>query len=234
MHSPFTPIDNHKLVGDFTNCIINPNQLRWRPFTQPEGAGDVDWVQGLVTIAGSGDCATKNGLAVHVYTATKSMDQKSFYNSDGDLLLVPQEGTLTVQTGMGWFEVAPHEIIVIPRGVKMSVKVDGWSRGYALEIFKGHFELPGLGPIGSNGLANPRDFYCPTAAYEDVEEAHTLVNKYGGQLFQATMTHSPFDVVGWHGNYTPYKYNLDNFCCINSVTFDHPVRTYSVMLCVLV
>lgn len=227
MHTPFVPVASHKLVGDFTSAIVDPNQLRWRPFSHPEGMGEVDWIESLVTLAGAGDCTTKGGLAVHIYTATKSMENKSFYNSDGDMLIVPQQGTLTIQTEMGWLEVAPNEIVVIPRGIKMSVKLAEFSRGYVLEIFKGHFELPGLGPIGSNGLANPRDFYMPTAAYEDLDGEHTVLNKYGGQLFRATMNHSPFDVVAWHGNYAPYKYNLENFCCMNSVTFDHPVRRHS-------
>lgn len=225
MHTPFQKIEVQKLVGDFTDAIVDPNQLRWRPFSHPEGMGEVDWVESLVTLAGAGDCTTKGGLAVHIYTATKSMDKKAFYNSDGDMLIVAQQGTLTIQTEFGWLEVVPNEIAIIPRGVKMSVKISEFSRGYVLEIFKGHFELPGLGPIGANGLANPRDFYYPTAAFEDLDEEHALINKYGGQLFSATIGHSPFDVVAWHGNYAPYKYNLERFCCINSVTYDHPVRT---------
>lgn len=129
-------------------------------------------------------------------------------------------------------DVAPKEICVIQRGIQFSVVLDGPSRGYVCEIFKGHFQLPDLGPIGSNGLANPRDFLTPEAWYEDRLCSFTVVNKFGGELFAASRSSSPFNVVAWHGNYAPYKYNLENFCCINSVNFDHPDPSiYTVLTC---
>jgi len=182
-------------------------------------------VAGLATMAGCGSPENKEGLAIHTYNVNESMKDKAFSNADGDFLIIPQIGTLQVQTELGELIVAPCEICVVPRGVRFAVHlVPGTlaGRGYVLELYQGHFELPNLGPIGANGLASARDFLSPVARFEDRECAFTVVNKFGGQLWQCTMGHSPFDVVAWHGNYTPYKYDLRNFCCINSVTFDHP------------
>jgi homogentisate 1,2-dioxygenase len=174
----------------------------------------------------------KSGLAIHMYAANKSMGDKSFQNSDGDFLIVPQEGTLTIWTEFGIMKVQQNEICVVQRGMHFSVGVEGPSRGYVLEIFASHFTLPELGPIGSNGLANPRDFMTPVAAYEDKESPFLVVNKFCGELFQCEQRHSPFNVVAWHGNYVPYKYDLNKFCCINSVTFDHPDPSiYTVLTC---
>jgi homogentisate 1,2-dioxygenase len=238
VHVAFTPADAADAAGvqgtfGPASAVTNPNQLRWLPLPMPEeGAGAVDWVQGLVSIGGSGDPAQMHGLAVHMYTANASMGDKAFQDSDGDLLIVAQEGALRITTELGKMDVAPREICVIQRGVRFSVDVDGPSRGYVLEIFKGHFVLPDLGPIGANGLANPRDFLTPEAWYEDREDPFVIVNKFGGELFQAAMPFSPFNVVAWHGNYAPYKYDLDKFCCMNSVTFDHPDPSiYTVLTC---
>jgi homogentisate 1,2-dioxygenase len=151
------------------------------------------------------------------------------------LLAVPQRGTLHLRTEHGRIDVAPREIVVIPRGIKFSVDIDEaaeYTRGYICETFGGHFEIPDLGPIGANGLANPRDFKVPVAWYEDVEEEHVIYNKYAVHMFRTTIGHSPFDVVAWHGNYAPYKYNLDDFNCMNSVTYDHPDPSiYTVLTC---
>lgn len=139
---------------------------------------------------------------------------------------------LHIKTEMGLLNVKPREIVVIPRGVRFSVDVDGPTRGYICEVFQNSFVIPDLGPIGANGLANPRDFLSPVAYYEDLEEEHVLVNKFGGKLFQGRMLHSPFDVVAWHGNYNPYKYNLDDFVTMNSVSVDHPDPSiYTVITC---
>jgi len=151
------------------------------------------------------------------------MTDKAFYNSDGEFLIVPQEGRIDIQTELGFLEVFPGEIVVIPRGIVFAVKLpDGPSRGYICEIFESFFTLPNLGPIGANGLANPRDFKYPVAAYEVRNVTFEVVNKFQGKLFSCKKDHSPFNVVAWHGNYAPYKYDLNHFCCMNSVSFDHP------------
>jgi len=230
MHAPYKKIVSHLLRGDFSKETVTPNQLRWLPTDMPNDS--VDFLDGLVTYAGNGDPSMKNGLAIHMYAANKSMGDKSFQNSDGDMLIVPQEGTLSVRTEFGVMEVPQNEICVVQRGMHFSVGVEGPSRGYVLEIFHGHFILPDLGPIGSNGLANPRDFLTPVAAYEDKETPFLVINKFCGELFECEQRHSPFNVVAWHGNYVPYKYDLNKFCCINSVTFDHPDPSiYTVLTC---
>ncbi len=145
------------------------------------------------------------------------------YNSDGDMLIVPQQGTLLITTEFGKLVVESSEIAVVQRGIKFKVDlVQGPVRGYILEVYNGHFELPDLGPIGANGLADPRHFLHPSAAFEDVETEYRIINKYQNHYFEAIQPHSPFDVVAWHGNYVPYKYDLRKFNTINSVTFDHP------------
>lgn len=160
------------------------------------------------------------------------MKREVFYSSDGDWLIVPQQGTLYITTEFGKMTIAPREICVIQRGIKFSVEITEPSRGYITEVFKGHFKLPDLGPIGANGLANPRDFKVPTACFENNEQTYTIINKYIGQLFECTIDHSPYDVVAWHGNYVPYKYNLDDFCAMNTVTFDHPDPSiFTVLTC---
>lgn len=136
--------------------------------------------------------------------------------------IVPQKGTLYITTEMGKLTVEPLEICVIPRGIRFSVDITEFSRGWVCEIFKGHFKLPDLGPIGANGLANPRDFKAPHAWYEKVNEKFVVHNKYLGEMYECEMDHSPFDVVAWHGNYHPYKYHLSNFNTIGTVSFDHP------------
>ena len=156
------------------------------------------------------------------------MHRTAFYNSDGDLLVVPQQGPLAIQTELGHLEVKPGEIAVLQRGIRFSIAVDEQlhaSRGYVLEIFDRRFELPDLGPIGANGLANPRDFLHPVAAYEDIDDPaspFTIITKFQGTLFASSQQHSPFDVVAWHGNYVPYKYDLSRFNTINTVSYDHP------------
>lgn len=181
----------------------------------------------------------KSGLCIYNYTCTKSMNQRAFYSSDGDFLIVPQQGSLDIQTELGNIFVRPCEIVVIPRGIKFLVKLENNEpiRGYALEVFQGHFELPNLGPIGANGLANPRDFEIPKASFEDIDStvkegfSYQIINKFGGKFFHYSTEHSPFDVVAWHGNYYPFKYNLTKFNCINTVTFDHPDPSIYTVLC---
>jgi homogentisate 1,2-dioxygenase len=192
----------------------------------------VDFLDGLSTMAGCGDPAAKQGLAIHMYACNAPMAHRALVNADGDFLVVPQTGTLTLQTEFGWLVVAPNEIAILPRGIRFRVGVEGPSRGYVLEVHAGHFQLPDLGPLGANGLAAPRDFLYPTAAYEEGEGAYTLVHKFGGHLFAAALHHSPFDVVAWHGNYAPCKYDLARFNTVNSVSFDHPDPSiYTVLTC---
>lgn len=222
-HEPFHPVNfpAEFLTADFSQRAVTPNQLRWRPFPIPEEP--VDFVRGLFTICGAGRPDQKTGFAVHVYTANQSMVNTCLANADGHLLIVPQHGRLRVTTEFGILEVEPKEFVVIQRGMRFSVDlIDGSARGYVLEVFQGSFCLPDLGPIGANGLANPRDFLTPVAWFEDRHCDYTIVHKFEGQLFSAAQDFSPFNVVAWHGNYVPYKYDLRYFSPVNSVAFDHP------------
>jgi homogentisate 1,2-dioxygenase len=139
------------------------------------------------------------------------------------MLIVLQQGRQRFVTELGVIEAEPQEIVVIPRGVRFRVELlDDLARGYICENYGANFRLPDLGPIGSNGLANPRDFLTPVAAYEDIDGPHELVAKFMGRLWSAQMDHSPIDVVAWHGNYAPYKYDLRRFNAIGSISHDHP------------
>ncbi|XP_030758700.1 homogentisate 1,2-dioxygenase [Sitophilus oryzae] len=232
-HQPFKKFHGSNLTHDWSEQEPDPNQMRWKPFDVPKPVDQVDFVQGLSTICGAGDPKLKNGLAVHVYSCNASMKNRAFYNADGDFLIVPQLEALVIITELGKIEVAPNEICVIPQGIKFSVDVSKPSRGYILEVFGRHFTLPDLGPIGANGLADPRHFLTPVAWYELREDiSYEIVNKYQGKLFVCTQNHSPFDVVAWHGNYVPYKYDLSKFMVINSVSFDHcDPSIFTVLTC---
>jgi homogentisate 1,2-dioxygenase len=222
VHEPWKPLDS-SLITTFDStetCTVTPNQLRWNPLSLDEG---LDFISSWKTMCGSGSPGTRNGLAIYMYGATKSMSKKAFYNSDGDLLIVLQHGSLDIHTELGNLYCSPGEICVIPRGIRFSVFLnDSSAQGYILEVYDGHFELPELGPIGANGLANPRDFLYPTAKYQDINQDWTIINKYRGSLFSSCSHHCPFDVVAWHGNYSPFKYDLTHFNTINTVSFDHP------------
>ncbi len=198
-----------------------PNALRWSPFEIPQEPGD--FVQGLATLAANGDPALQAGMAVHVYLANRSMVDRVFFDAEGELLVVPQAGRLRVITELGILDVEPREVLLIPRGLRFRVELpDGSARGYVCENYGASFRLPELGPIGASGLANPRDFLAPVAAFEDSGDACEVLGKAGGALWAARMDHSPFDVVAWHGNCAPCKYDLANFMTIASVSFDHP------------
>jgi len=222
MHKPYTPYSQPRIKSTpFANTPATPSQLRWDPLEYP--ASKVDIIDGILTMAGNGDTASWAGMAAHRYVATASMENRFFYNADGEMLFVPENGALMFRTEMGHLHVNPGEICVIPRGVKFAVDLpDGKARGYICENYGAHFTLPDLGPIGANGLANPRDFLYPVAAYEDKEGDFTVIAKFDGGMWQSPIGHSPLDVVGWHGNYAPYKYNLKHFQAINTVSFDHP------------
>jgi homogentisate 1,2-dioxygenase len=222
VHQPFTALEHPRVAGCLDNLPPTPpNQLRWNPLPMP--TAPTDFIDGLVTMAGNGSPESMNGCAIHVYAANQSMRDRYFYSADGELLIVPQQGRLSIATEMGAIELEPQEIAVIPRGVRFKVDLpDGSARGYICENFGALFQLPDLGPIGSNGLANPRDFLTPRAAYEDREGAFKLVAKFNGRLWQADIDHSPLDVAAWHGNYAPYKYDLRRFNTIGSISYDHP------------
>lgn len=221
-HKPFRPVDRRLLrSGPFTEVPPTPNQLRWRPMPIP--GEPTDFIDGIATIGGNGSPTEQIGSAIHVYAANQSMRDRFFYDADGELVIVPQLGALTVHTEMGILDVAPGEICLIPRGIKFRVELpDGPARGYLCENYGAHLRLPDLGPIGTSGLANARDFLAPVAAFEDREGDFRVVAKYGGGLWEAEIDHSPLDIVAWRGNCTPFKYDLNRFQCINTVTFDHP------------
>jgi homogentisate 1,2-dioxygenase len=221
-HRPYEEIPTGLIrSGPFNEVPPTPNQLRWDPLPFPEEP--TDWVHGIVTLAGNGDPSLQTGIAIHLYAASSSMEDEFFADADGELLIVPQMGTLRVHTELGILETAPGEICVLPRGVKFRVVLENeQARGYICENYGQPFRLPELGPIGANGLANARDFLAPAAAYEDRQGDFRVITKFMGRLWQAAIDHSPLDVVAWHGNYTPYKYDLTRFNCINTVSFDHP------------
>jgi homogentisate 1,2-dioxygenase len=222
LHGPFAPLESRLLRGSpFDEVPTPPTQLRWDPVPIPDAP--TDFVEGLVTIAGNGDSSTGAGVGIHIYAANRSMTDRYFYDADGELLIVPERGGLIFRTELGIIEVKPGEIAVIPRGTRFRVELENSdARGYVCENFGSPFRLPDLGPIGANGLANPRDFLTPVASYEDLEGDFELVAKFGGTLWSARIDHSPLDVVAWHGNYAPYKYDLERFNTINTVSFDHP------------
>uniref|UniRef100_A0AC34RDW1 Homogentisate 1,2-dioxygenase n=1 Tax=Panagrolaimus sp. JU765 TaxID=591449 RepID=A0AC34RDW1_9BILA len=221
VHQPFTELKpvNDRFTNKFDDFFPNPNQLRWNPHPIKDGA---DFIDGLYTTAGAGHPTIRVGMAIHNYSCTKSMNNRCFYNSDGDFLIVPQQGALKIITEFGLLLVEPLEIVVIPQGIRFAVNVDGPSRGYVLEVYGTHFKLPNLGPIGANGLANARDSEYPTAWFEDIQNIdYHVITKYQGHFFDSTQHFSPFNVVAWHGNYVPYKYDLRKFMVINTVSFDH-------------
>lgn len=220
-HGPYAPYIQDRLEsGPFDAAVLTPNRLRWDPLEVPQTP--TDFVDGLVTLAGNGDVAAQAGMAAHLYLANSSMIDRVFQNADGELLIVPQQGSLRFVTELGLIDAAPGEIVVIPRGVRFRVELDGPSRGYVCETYGQAFRLPELGPIGSNGLANSRDFLTPVAAFEDLDHPTQVIQKFQGGLWAATWGHSPLDVVAWHGNLAPYKYDLARFNTINTVSFDHP------------
>lgn len=215
-HPPFKPYAKAP-AGDTS---ASPNQLRWDPLPLPKKK--TDFIDGTVTMARGGDAHAWTGLAVHRYATNASMAGRYFYDADGELLIVPEQGALRFRTELGGLDVTPGEIIVIPRGIKFAVDLlDKTARGYICENFGAPFTLPDLGPIGSNGNAHPRHFLYPVAAYEDKKGAFPLVAKFDGALWETTLDHAPLDVVAWHGNYAPYKYDLSLFNAMNTVGFDH-------------
>ncbi len=221
LHNPFRQIENELFVSKFDEVVTTPNQLRWNPMPMPET--ETDFIGGIVTMAGCGDVFAQTGIAVHIFACNKAMTERYFYNADAEMLVVPENGRLKILTELGVIETEAGEIAVLPRGLKFRVELpDGKARGYICENYAGHFRLPDLGPIGANGLANPRDFETPVAWFEDKEGEFELTAKFGGNLWTTEIKSSPLNVVAWHGNYAPYKYDLRRFNTIGSVSFDHP------------
>ncbi len=219
-HGRYEPYGQARLKSGPFDGPVTPNRLRWDPIDVPQTP--TDFVDGLMTLAGNGDVATQAGIGIHLYLANASMRDRVFQNADGEFLIVPQQGVLTLVTELGVLTAGPGEIALIPRGVRFRVEVAGPSRGYVCENYGAAFKLPDLGPIGANGLANPRDFLTPVAAFEDIEAPTQVIQKFQGGLWSSQWDHSPLDVVAWHGNFAPCKYDLARFNTINTVSFDHP------------
>jgi homogentisate 1,2-dioxygenase len=201
--------------------VISLGQYRWDPVPHVDEA--LTWVTGMRTVTTAGDVNTQTGMAAHVYTITASMQDEYFYSADGELLVVPQEGRLRFCTELGMIDLEPKEIAILPRGLVYRVEVlEGPARGFVCENYGQPFTLPLRGPIGANCLANPRDFKTPVAAFEDRDAPSRVVLKWCGQFHATEIGHSPLDVVAWHGNYAPYKYDLRTYSPVGAILFDHP------------
>ena len=212
-------------VGNWTNTFgtgpVNPTVMRWNPLDIP--TAPTDFLEGITTWAGNGGPNDQAGISINLYAANSSMKGRFFFNADAEMMVVPQQGRLRLATEMGLIELEPLEIAVIPRGLRYRVELlDGAARGYLLENFGSPMRLPELGPIGSNGLANVRDFKTPVAWYEDVDGDFEIITKFTGGFWRANIDRSPLDVVAWHGTHAPYKYDLRNFNAIGSISYDHP------------
>ena len=221
---PFTPLAQpHLASGAAGGVAMPPDPLRWKPLPLPVGDVAIDFIEGLRTWVVNGDVAAQIGMAAHLVVANRVMTRRAFVDADGEILIVPQQGRLAITTELGRLDVAPGEIALIPRGMAWSVALpDGAARAYVCENYGAPFRLPELGPIGSNGLANARDFLAPVAAVDDTPGDWELVKKFDGRLWRATLASSPFDVVAWHGNLAPYKYDTARFMVIGSISHDHP------------
>ena len=221
-HPPFARTNNrHLRSAPFTDGVLDPNRLRWNPLPDPPAG--TDFLDGLWTLGGNGDATQRTGMAIHLYAADTSMTDRVFSDADGELLIVPQRGRLLLHTEFGPLAADPGHIALIPRGVRFRVELpDGLARGYVCENYGRPFTLPELGPIGANGLANPRDFLAPQAAFEEREGPVEVVVKFCGDLWAAEYDHSPLDVVAWHGTHVPYLYDLRRFNVLGTISYDHP------------
>ena len=220
-HATFTQIEHPFISSEvFLSNVLCPNQTRWSPFESKHESED--FLDGLRPIAVNSDVKMQQGISIYVYTANKSMHGRYFYNSDGELLIVPQKGVLTIHTECGLLKVGVGEIVVIPRGIKFRVEICETSRGYVMENCGSPLRLPERGPVGSDGYANDRDFLYPQAAFENSEGNFELITKFGNNLFKGSISHSPLDVVAWIGRAAPYKYDMARFNTMGSVSYDHP------------
>jgi homogentisate 1,2-dioxygenase len=221
LHGAFAPFAQARFHNHFDETPTPPDQMRWSPF--PLASAPTDFVDGLYTMAGNGTPTQQVGVGIHLYMCNQPMRGRFFYDADGELVIVPQQGRLAIATEFGVLEIEPQQIALIPRGVRFKVDpLDGAARGYVCENFGAHLRLPELGPIGSNSLANTRDFEAPAAAYEDIDGEFELIAKFQGNLWRAAINHSPLDVVAWHGTDVPYRYDLRRFNTIGSISYDHP------------
>jgi len=226
-HRGFTPLaPNTDLEAEFSltnpHVQVSPTQLAWHPFAIPKKDSGIDFPRGMKTLCGAGSPVLREGLAIHIYAADKSMENEAFCNNDGHMLILPQQGRLDIQTEFGRMMVRPGELTVIQRGMKFKVELpDGPVRGYIQEIFGSQFDLPDLGPLGTHGLADARDFESPIASFDVDQSPWEVIYKLGGRLFSCKQDHTPFDVVAWHGNYVPYKYALEKFVNVGSISKEH-------------
>ena len=222
MHKAFTPMKELTEKTFMKPKYTNPNQMRWNPY--PVAPSKQNFLESIRTVCGTGNSHEQRGLHIHLYSFSEPMGNRYMMNADGDFLFVPQAGNMQIKTELGFLEVEAGEIALVPRGMKFQVNPlkGSMCNGYIGENFGAPFHLPELGPIGANGLAHRRHFMVPVAAFEDLEGSFELVGKFAGELWVAPMNHSPLDVVAWHGNYAPYKYDLRKFNTINTVSFDHP------------
>jgi homogentisate 1,2-dioxygenase len=220
-HSRLEPLEHDRLAGHLEETPPEPNLVGWGPLPLPERP--TDFVDGLATLGGAGSAKLRRGFAIHVYAANRSMEDRAFYNADGELLLVPQRGRLTLQTELGVLDVEPGQIAILPRGVRFSVMLrDETARGWLGEVYGRNFTLPERGPVGANGLTDARHFVAPTAYHEDrLSPGYRITAKFMDALFEATQDHSPYDVVAWHGNLCPYVYDLTRFSPVANVRVDH-------------
>ena len=220
-HGLYAPRSHERFHNRFGEQPVSPEQLRWDPMPLPESP--VDFVESLFTMGGAGSARAQSGIGIHMYACNRSMKDSFFANFDAETLLLPQQGRLRLHTEMGLIELEPQEVALLPRGLRFRVELlDAQARGYLCENFGAPLRLPDLGPIGSNGLANSRDFLTPVARFEDSDGVFQLLTKLDGVLWQAPIDHSPLDVVAWHGNHAPCKYDLRRFNTIGSISFDHP------------
>ncbi len=221
-HRPFVRYEGApRLCCEAGREPLAPNRLRWDPIAEP--APGTDFVDGLTTVVFNRSPEELEGVAVHLYAANLERADRVFVSADGELLVLPQQGRLELLTELGRIEIEPGQIALIPRGVRFKVLLpDGSARGYLTENYGAAFRLPDLGPIGANGLANPRDFETPVAWFEDRDEPTELIQKFGGRLWTTTLDHSPLDVVAWHGNFAPCRYDLAHFNAMGTISFDHP------------
>ncbi len=221
-HAAYEPCSAgaHWLTAPDASAQPTPNRLRWDALPVDALPTGTDFIDGMFTIASSGGARGQSGIAVHIYRA--NLSSRIFYNADAEMLFVPQQGSVQFQTEFGLLDIAPGEIVVVPRGIKFRMTHDGFVNGYLCENYGAPFALPELGPIGANGLANARDFLYPAAWFEQDNKPTEIITKYAGKFWHTHTAASPLNVVAWHGNYAPYKYDLARFNTINTVSFDHP------------
>lgn len=220
-HGVFEKIEHGSWLSSFDEMPVTPNQLRWNALPMP--TTKTDFIDGITSIAGNGGPAIQHGISIHIFACNEERPDRFFFNSDAEMVVVAERNRVRFLTELGVVEIEPGFIAVIPRGLKFRVELpDGDARGYICENYGSLFRLPDLGPIGSNGLANTRDFETPVAWFEDREGDFELIQKFDGNFWRSELGHSPLDVVAWHGNYAPYRYDLRRFNTIGSISYDHP------------